>query len=111
MAGAHPGAALLSGRMIAIDPTRALSFVAGVNEPDSGAAATPGMTGVHAEGLPLGDEAIGPGCRTVGKARLAMAGDWPLVGTRAGLFLCSTCPSEKSRLPLNRCISSVQRKA
>src|ERR1700690_4474485 len=77
VAGAHPGGALLSGRMIVIDPARALSFVAGVNEPDSGVVATSGITGVHAEGLPSGDEAIGPGCHTVGKARFATAGTWP----------------------------------
>src|SRR5664279_1118621 len=84
--GAHPGVALRSGRMIVIDPARALSFVAAVNEPDSGATATSGMTGVHAEGLPLGDEAIGPGCRTVGKARFATAGTWPPVESRMRLF-------------------------
>src|ERR1035441_6735200 len=51
---------------------------------------------------------LNPGGRTVGMARFAMTGSWLTVEARAGLFFSSTCPSENSKLPLNRCNPSVQ---
>src|ERR1035438_4326210 len=111
VADTHCGAALLSVRMTEIAPMRAVALVAGVKESELDTPDALGVLGVQWEDLPLGAEATFQGSRTVGMTRSATAGTWPLVETRAGLRFCSTCPSENSRFPLNRCSSSVQRRA